>query len=152
MGEVVAVGGEELVKVKNMAKSVGKSGGGGSTSDVKPKKDRRTTMLGRFCRPKAAAAAQGRGGGGGGGERGAGELHHEQETQEGMHAYVSCEAEARGERVASVVTGRGVSESLSVQGVSGAASCMYLYVCTCTSNRHPRTEPRGAHACVARVG
>lgn len=64
MGEVVADGEEELVKVANMAKSVSKSGGG-STSDGKPKKDRRTTMLGRFRRPKAAAAAQGDGGAGG---------------------------------------------------------------------------------------
>ncbi len=66
MGEVVADGEEELAKVANMAKSVSsKSGGGGLTSDGKPKRDRRTTMLGRFRRPKAAAAAQGDGGAGG---------------------------------------------------------------------------------------
>ena len=69
VGEVVADGEEELAKVANMAKSVsgGRSGGGSGPTDGKPKKDRRTTMLGRFRRPKAAAAAQGDGGAGGDG-------------------------------------------------------------------------------------
>ncbi|CBJ26161.1 expressed unknown protein [Ectocarpus siliculosus] len=78
VGEVVADGDEELLKVANMAKSVSNSGGGGggsrgggggggSIADGKPKKDRRTTMLGRFRRPRAAAPQDG---GGTGGESG----------------------------------------------------------------------------------
>lgn len=75
MGEVVADGDEELAKVANMAKSVSTRSGNGSgpsTSDGKPKKDRRTTMLGRFRRPRAAAD-KGDGGGGGGGDGGGSE-------------------------------------------------------------------------------
>lgn len=78
MGEVVADGEEELAKVANMARSVSVRNGGASgptSSDGKPKKDRRTTMLGRFRRPRAAAdkgdGASGGGEGGGGGSENA---------------------------------------------------------------------------------
>lgn len=75
MEEVVADGDEQLQRVANMAKTVRREQahtGEGS----KPKKDRRTTMLGRFRRPRPSSvpADDGVGGGGGGGSgTGAGE-------------------------------------------------------------------------------
>ena len=49
-GVVVADGDEVNQRVANMAKTVGTRREGGEGS--KPKKDRRTTMLGRFRRPR----------------------------------------------------------------------------------------------------
>lgn len=67
---------EHLQRVENMAKSVSSSRA--STTDGKPKRDHRRTMLGRFRRPRASAAPNDAGAGdgvGGGVVSGGGETN-----------------------------------------------------------------------------